>query len=140
MNRFNPFHPRLTIHLFLSVVAVLWLGFSGGTAADAPGKPLSAAEIETALTNAASKGVNSYGNPYTVWFLPGGRLDGVAGVNDEYVDSGSWWLEDDYFCRRWNVWLGGVEGCFQVVIYEDTIYWLDHLDQIVREEEYIPPQ
>jgi hypothetical protein len=104
------------------------------------GPTLSGVEIEAALTNSATKGVNQYGNPYTVWFLPGGRLDGVAGKSDEYVDAGEWWTEEDYLCRRWNTWLDGATGCFQVVITDGTIYWLDHQDRVTRQEEYTAPQ
>jgi hypothetical protein len=104
------------------------------------GTTLAGYEIEAALTNSAAKGVNQYGNPYTVWFLPAGRLDGIAGKSDEFVDAGEWWIEDDYLCRRWNTWLDGATGCFQVVITDGTIYWLDHLGKVTRQEEYTAPQ
>ena len=131
----TPFHPAGFLAFFMIATALC-----SPAQADTPGTPLTDPEIEMALTNAATKGVNSYGNPYTVWFLAGGRLDGIAGKNDEYVDSGEWWLEDNFLCRRWNTWLGGSEGCFQVVIIDTTIYWLTFQGEISREEEYIAPQ
>jgi hypothetical protein len=100
------------------------------------GNTLTGPEIENTLSNSATKGINEFGNPYTVWFLAGGRLDGVAGKEDEFVDAGEWWIEENYLCRRWNVWLDGAIGCFQVVINDDTIYWLNHLDQVVTVEEF----
>ncbi len=119
--------------------AILWCSAALAGQTDV-GVTLSGGQIEAALTNSATKGVNSYDNPYTVWFLPGGRLDGVAGKADEFVDGGEWWVEDNYLCRRWNVWLDGATGCYQVVINEGTIYWLDHQDQVTRQEEYFAPQ
>ncbi|MBT5434218.1 MAG: hypothetical protein P8Q36_20015 [Alphaproteobacteria bacterium] len=128
-----------TLAIAIALVALM-LATSAQSGDTSVGPTLDAGRIEAALTNGASEGVNSYDNPYTVWFLPGGRLDGVAGVDDEYVDSGQWWLEDDYFCRSWNTWLNGETGCFQVVIDGETIYWLDHLDKVTREEHYSAPQ
>ncbi|MBC6440160.1 MAG: hypothetical protein GDA49_07075 [Rhodospirillales bacterium] len=49
-------------------------------------------------------------------------------------------MKDDFFCRRWNIWVGGATGCFQVVVNRSMIYWLDHNSQVVREEEYVAPE
>jgi|GEM_PF-6124578 len=126
---------------FTMAMAGLFMTCTSASAGETDvGTTLSGGQIEGALTNSATKGVNSYGNPYTVWILSAGRLDGVAGKSDEFVDTGEWWIEDNFFCRRWNTWLDGATGCFQVVITDGTIYWLDHHDKVIRQEEYSAPQ
>ena len=131
---------RFGTHFMMTVAGLLMVCTSASAGETDVGTTLTGTEIEVALTNSASRGVNQYGNPYTVWFLPAGRLDGVAGKSDEYVDAGEWWIEENYLCRRWNTWLDGAPGCFQVVITDGTIYWLDHTEKVTRQEEYTAPQ
>ena len=100
---------------------------------------LDAAALEQALAGSTTMGVNSYGNPYTVHILDDGTTTGIAGHNDEFVDSGSWWIEDGMYCRRWNTWLGGATGCFHVVIEGDKVRWLNADGSLAREEDYIAP-
>jgi GntR family transcriptional regulator/MocR family aminotransferase len=104
------------------------------------GEPLSGAQIEIALTGATTGGVNAYGNPYTVHILAGGRTEGVAGFSDEYRDSGSWWIEGDAYCRRWDTWLDGQTACFSVLIADGKITWLDTTTGNVVVEDFTPPQ
>ncbi len=101
---------------------------------------LDAAALENALAGSTTMGVNSYGNPYTVRILADGTTTGVAGHNDEFVDSGSWWIENDMYCRRWNTWLDGATGCFHVVIEGDKVRWLNADGSLAREEDYIAPE
>jgi len=103
------------------------------------GVRLDASTIEQALGNATTQGVNEYGNPYTVRFLENGTIEGVAGHNDEYKDTGSWWIEGDMLCRRWNEWLEGATGCFNAVIDGDRIRWLSSDGSLAREETYNAP-
>lgn len=42
----------------------------------------------------------AYGNPYSVEVRGDGRLVGKAGYAHEDCDEGSWWIEDDHWCRR----------------------------------------
>jgi len=81
------FSPLRLLAIAIAMIA-LTLAAPARSGDTSVGPTLDGTQIEVALTNSASKGVNSYGNPYTVWFLPDGRLDGVAGVNDEFLDSG----------------------------------------------------
>lgn len=103
-------------------------------------EPLDAAAIEAAMAGATTSGINAYGNPYTVRFRTGGAIEGVAGVNDEYVDSGTWWLQDDSLCRRWNAWLDGATNCFAVAIGGGRITWTDVETGTVVVEDYAAPQ
>ncbi len=128
-------HDFLLAHLGPGVSATL----QTATASSAS-TPLDAAAIEGALTGSTTMGVNSYGNPYTVRILDDGTTAGVAGHHDEFVDSGSWWIEDDMYCRRWNTWLDGATGCFHVVIEGDKVRWLNADGSLARQEDYIAPE
>lgn len=108
--------------------------------AAAAAEPLDAAQIEAVIPGAATSGINAFGNPYTVRFLEDGRIEGVAGSGDEYRDGGTWWLEGDALCRRWEVWLEGRTNCFSVTIEDGTITWLDIADGKTTVESLTPAQ
>lgn len=103
-------------------------------------EPLRAAEIVEAVAGATTSGVNAYGNPYTVEIREGGTTWGIAGLGNEYEDTGTWWLEDDRFCRRWTTWLEGHTACFAVFIAGGKITWVDAATGDARVEDYTPPQ
>lgn len=116
--------------------ALLLLGLLPAAAAE----PLSGPQIESALSGATTSGVNAYGNPYTVRILPGGVTEGVAGASDEYQDSGTWWVEGDSYCRRWNTWLEGQTACFSVILEDGKVTWLDPATGTAVVEDFTPPQ
>ncbi len=59
---------------FTMAMAGLFMTCTSASAGETDvGTTLSGGQIEGALTNSATKGVNSYGNPYTVWILSAGR-------------------------------------------------------------------
>lgn len=70
-----------------------------------------------------------YGDPYEVDVLPDGRLVGRAGYAHEDCDVGVWWMEGDYWCRRWTEWSYGETARFLTVVEGDQIRWYrdDHL-------------
>ncbi len=119
-----------------TTAALVLLGLAPAGAAE----PLSGPEIESALSGATTSGVNAYGNPYTVHILPGGTTEGVAGTNDEYQDSGAWWVEGDTYCRRWNTWLDGQTACFSVIIEDGTVTWVDSATGAPVVEDFTAPQ
>jgi GntR family transcriptional regulator/MocR family aminotransferase len=71
----------------------------------------------------------AYGDPYEVDVLPDGRLVGRAGYANEDCDVGTWWMEGDYWCRRWTEWSYGDTARFLTVVEGDQIRWYrsDHL-------------
>jgi GntR family transcriptional regulator/MocR family aminotransferase len=114
---------RWTI-LGLAALALLLAGGAGAQELGAmAGKQLKGDAIAAALAGGTLKGVNSYGNPYTVRVLADGSLDGVAGKNGEYTDKGHWRVEGDRFCRQWQTWLDGKEDCFLVVLDGTQVAW-----------------
>lgn len=92
---------------------------------------LSAAEIRQLMPSGQLKGVNGYGNPYTISYRSDGAMSGVAGNSDEYRDKGKWWLEDDSFCRQYNSWLEARAACFKVALDGDDISFFDAADKLV---------
>ncbi len=112
---------------------------ASGQDAPEPGIRLDASNIEQALAGSTTQGINDFGNPYTVQILANGQTTGIAGHNDEFEDVGSWWIEGDMYCRRWDVWLDNATGCFNVVIDGDTVRWLNPDGSLARQETYIAP-
>jgi dienelactone hydrolase len=86
---------------------------------------LSGAEISKLMPTGQLKGVNGYGNPYTITYAADGSMSGVAGAGDEYTDTGKWWVKGDMFCRQYKSWLGGAQTCFRVILQGETINWHD---------------
>ena len=81
--------------------------------------------ISELMPTIALKGVNAYGNPFTVTYREDGFMSGVAGKQNEFKDTGKWWTKDDTFCRQYKSWLEGAAGCFQVRLKDDTISFFD---------------
>lgn len=82
---------------------------------------LSGAEIQQLIPSGKLKGINAYGNPYTISYTPDGVISGVAGKAGEYRDSGKWWVTDDTFCRQYESWLDGKAACYKVNLEGDAI-------------------
>ena len=126
------------VHEFLLAHLGAGLMPSSGDVPEA-GLRLDASNIEQALAGSTTQGVNDYGNPYTVKIFENGQTTGIAGHDDEYEDVGSWWIQGDMYCRRWDVWLDNATGCFNVVIDGDVIRWLNADGSLARQETYIAP-
>ena len=86
---------------------------------------LSGTEIQQLMPLGELKGINGYGNPYTISYSQDGTMSGVAGKNDEYKDTGKWWIKDQQFCRQYKSWLKGEAACFQVRVEADQMSFFD---------------
>jgi GntR family transcriptional regulator/MocR family aminotransferase len=84
---------------------------------------LSGAEIEATMSGATLLCRTVYGDPYSVEVRPDGTLIGKAGYAHEDCDEGEWWVEDERWCRRWNVWSYGETARFFTVVEGDQIKW-----------------
>ena len=91
----------------LATTTVLLLG--GANAATLDG-----AAAKKVMAGATITGTNAAGNPYTVTFSRSGSVKGKAGFNDEYKDTGSWWMDGDQFCRQYKVWFDNKVGCYGI--------------------------
>lgn len=81
------------------------------------------AALRTLMSGAKLLCRTAYGDPYEVDVLPDGRLIGKAGYAHEDCDVGSWWMEGDFWCRRWTEWSYGETARFLTVIEGDQIRW-----------------
>lgn len=84
---------------------------------------LSAEELASAMPDSTLLCRTAYGDPYSVEVHADGRLVGKAGYAHEDCDVGSWWIEDDHWCRRWNNWSYGETAKFLTVLEGDQIRW-----------------
>lgn len=100
---------------------LLWLIFSARGETEigpdpgidsAEGERLDGAGLERTLNAATVTGGRRGGAPWRVTYGADGSLSGVSGWGYEHSDSGSWRVDGDLYCRRWNVWSGGDEACF----------------------------
>ncbi|WP_374570647.1 PLP-dependent aminotransferase family protein [Phenylobacterium sp.] len=79
--------------------------------------------LRTKMSGAKLLCRTAYGDPYEVDVLPDGRLIGKAGYAHEDCDVGSWWMEGDFWCRRWKEWSYGETARFLTVVEGDQIRW-----------------
>ncbi|WP_304166894.1 PLP-dependent aminotransferase family protein [Phenylobacterium aquaticum] len=96
-----------------------------------PARPtwLAGGDLQALIAGAKLLCRTAYGDPYEVDVLPDGRLVGKAGYAHEDCDVGAWWMEGDYWCRRWTEWSYGETARFLTVVEGDQIRWYrdDHL-------------
>ncbi len=92
---------------------------------------LTGAQIRQLMPSGKLRGINAYGNPYTVSYTPGGDMSGVAGKSDEYSDVGKWWVTDDTFCRQYESWLEGKASCFMVSLKGNDIRFFETAGNLV---------
>ena len=53
-----------------------------------------------------------------------GSMKGRAGLANEDLDEGRWWLEGDFWCRQWREWSYGQVARFRIVLEGDGIQWV----------------
>ena len=82
------------------------------------------------------KGVNDYGNPFTISYAANGSMSGVAGKDDEFEDSGKWWVKGNMFCRQYKTWLEGKKACFRVTLRGGQINWHDTVGGFVSADTF----
>jgi len=81
------------------------------------------AALQSMMSGAKLLCRTAYGDPYEVDVLPDGRLIGKAGYAHEDCDVGAWWMEGDFWCRRWTEWSYGETARFLTVIEGDQVRW-----------------
>ncbi len=81
-----------------------------------------------------------YGEPCTIEVRDNGKLLGRAGYANEDRDAGTWWIEGEFWFRRWNRWAYGEVASFQIRIEGDMLFWLDEEGRTVDTAVIVPPQ
>ncbi|MEM6681153.1 MAG: PLP-dependent aminotransferase family protein [Pseudomonadota bacterium] len=72
-----------------------------------------------------------YEEPCTITLHSDGSMTGRAGFANEDRDTGTWWIEDDFWCRRWTSWAYGEVGRFRVAISGDRMHWLNAQGRLI---------
>lgn len=109
---------------FFQVGRLLWQILAAGGATGlgpdpriekAPGRRLAKGDLEDLLSGAKLSGQRKDGKPWELTLSGDGSLSGVAGHGKEDSDSGSWRLQGDRYCRKWQRWAGRRERCYDIV-------------------------
>jgi GntR family transcriptional regulator/MocR family aminotransferase len=105
----------------------------------AEGGALKAASLRAAMQGARLLYRTVYGDPCTIDLLPDGTMQGTAGYANEDQDDGSWWVEDDCWCRRWNNWAYGETARFGTVVADGLVGWFRD-GKLVDWAVYVAPE
>lgn len=66
-----------------------------------------------------------YEEPCTINLHSDGTMTGSAGFANEDRDYGKWWVEGDFWCRRWTTWAYGETSRFRVAVAGGRMLWLN---------------
>ncbi|WP_298637142.1 PLP-dependent aminotransferase family protein [uncultured Umboniibacter sp.] len=99
--------------------------------ADAQGVRLSGEEIISRLAGKTMLCPIAYGDPCAIDIQSDGQLNGKAGYANEDCDSGEWWIEGSYWCRRWTRWAWGEAGRYHVVLLDNVFKLFDEQGRLI---------
>lgn len=102
------------------LAALLLAGCASSGGYSSSDTPLSGTEIEAVLTGNSISG-GDWDGPFTVYFPTYGEMRGVRATH--YRDSGTWRVEEDALCAKWDDWWGGVERCWSIYLDGTVINW-----------------
>jgi len=84
---------------------------------------LNAGQLGEIMSGATIMTHTFYGVPCTIQLHDDGTMSGVYGHAGEDVDSGSWWLEGDVWCRQWENWGYGDVSKLRVSLKGEQVRW-----------------
>ena len=100
--------------------AILLLALSA-TALHAEEGMLSGAEIKAKYSDWRNYGKTPSGKVFLVIYGADGSMKGVVSKGQ---DTGTWWVEGDTLCRKWNAWAGRKpEECFSIKLDGTKVHW-----------------
>ena len=103
---------RLLTRFVLACGAVLFLGGQIASVEAAGAPRLSTAQIKQIL---AGNSVRQVDDQYRAYFASNGSVEAVY-LN--ISQRGSWSVQDNKLCQKWQVWAGGKTQCY--VVYQGT--------------------
>jgi GntR family transcriptional regulator/MocR family aminotransferase len=80
-------------------------------------------KLARALSGVRLLSRTAYGDPYEIDILPDGSLIGKSGYAHDDCDTGTWWVEGDFWCRQWTTWSYGEVAKFLYTINGDQVKW-----------------
>lgn len=104
-----------------------------------PGKAhwLKARELQRIIPGATFLYKTVYGDPCTIELHRGGRMVGRSGYANEEQDEGSWWIENDLWCRRWDNWAYGETAKYRTRLEYDQIQWFNEAGRLVDSAVFV---
>jgi len=86
---------------------------------------LDGAQIRATVSGHKIVGVNDLESPYTIWFQPGGTVNGILGKKNQFDDHGRWWVKDNKLCMHWELWVFAQVTCYDVDLTGDELTRID---------------
>ncbi len=116
---------RILLALAMAVLAVAGCTTKAEQMAEAGKTPLSKEEVMLLVANTTERGVASTGADYVIYWDPSGEMRGEATWSGgSEIDRGTWSVgEDGLFCRQWENWVDGRQGCWRLYEDGDEIVW-----------------
>lgn len=107
---------------------------------NAKGKLLNEAALAKVLNDATLECQMVYGVPCTIELKKDGSMFGKTGGKDSEIDCGRWWIENNMYVRKWDVWSYGELQGFHVIMDGDEMKWFDKNYRFVRQLKLINQQ
>ncbi len=109
----------------VAALAAAMRALKAGPVSTPPERYLSGAELQDSMPGATFLLQTVYGDPCTIELAADGSMAGRAGLANEDVDQGRWWIEGDFWCRQWREWAYGEVARFRVAVEADRIRWFN---------------
>jgi len=100
---------------------------------NAKGKLLDEAALHKVLPGVQLECEMVYGVLCEIELWPDGSMTGRTGGLDPEVDSGTWWIENGMYYRRWELWGYGETKGYYVILDGDEMKWFDQHYCFVRQ-------
>ena len=113
--------------LFYDLTSNKTENFSG-----ARGRHVTGAELRDTIAGSTMLSLIAYGDPCTIELRADGTMLGKAGHADEDVDTGTWWIKGDKWCRQWSRWAWGEAFEYNIVMDGETIKLFDEEGRLIE--------
>lgn len=100
--------------------------------AGAQGRHVTGPELYETIADSTMLSLIAYGDPCTIELRADGTMLGKAGHADEDVDTGSWWINGDKWCRQWSRWAWGEAFEYDIVMDGETIKLFDEEGRLIE--------
>jgi len=99
---------------------------------NAKGEHLTGKALRDAMTDTLMLSLIAYGDPCTIELKADGNMLGKAGYASEDVDTGTWWVTEEKWCRKWSRWAWGETFEYHVRMDGETIKLFDEEGRLIE--------
>lgn len=100
--------------------------------ASARGRHITGSELRETIADSTMLSLIAYGDPCTIVLRANGTMLGKAGHANEDVDTGTWWIAGDKWCRQWSRWAWGEAFEYDIVMDGETIKLFDEEGRLIE--------